>query len=59
MEAIIPTEIRMSTLGTELHEEANAEAVAKDLDMTDKLREAVAVLIASYQQRLKSLYTGG
>ena len=56
MEAAIPTEIRMPTLRTEIPEEANAEAVTKDLDMTDELRKAAAMRIASYQQRLANLY---
>ena len=49
MEAIISTEIRAPTLQTEILEKANVEAITKDLDMTDELREAVAVRIASYQ----------
>ena len=49
MEAIILTKIGIPTLQTEIPEEANAEAVTKDLDMTDELREALAVRIASYQ----------
>ena len=56
MEAIIPTEIEMPTLCTGILEEANAEAITKNLDMEDKLREAAAVRIASYQQRLANLY---
>ena len=43
MEAIIPTEIGMPTLRTEIPEEVNAAVVTKDLDMTNKLREAAAV----------------
>ena len=35
MEAIIPTKIEMPTLRTEIPEEANAEAITKDLDMTE------------------------
>ena len=42
MEAIIPIEIEMPTIQTEILEEANAEAITKDLDTTDELREAVA-----------------
>ena len=56
IEAIIPIEIGMPTLQTEIHEEANAEAVTKDLDMTDELREAAVVHITPYQQRLANLY---
>ena len=48
MEAIIPTEIGMPTLRTRIPEEANIEAVTKELDMEDKIREAAAVRIASY-----------
>ena len=53
MEGIIPTEIEMPTL---IPEEAKVVAVTKDLDMANKLREAAAVRIASYQQRLANLY---
>ena len=56
MEAIIPTKIGMPTLRIEIPEEANAEAVSKDLDMKEELREAAAVRIASNQQRLTNLY---
>ena len=48
MEAIIPTEIEMPTIRAEILEKANVEAIAKDLDTTDGLREAEAVHIASY-----------
>ena len=56
MEAIIPTESGMLILRTEIPEEANTEALAKDLDMTDELREAAVVRMVSYQQRTKNLY---
>ena len=56
MEAIIPTEIGMPTIRTNTSEEANAKAITKDLDTTDELREATAVRIASYQQRLANLH---
>ena len=46
----------MPTIRTEIPEEANTEAVIKDLDTTDELWEAVVVHIASYQQRLASLH---
>ena len=49
MEAIIPMEIGMLTLRIEIPKEANAEAVSKDLDMIEEIREATTVLIASYQ----------
>ena len=56
MEAIIPTEIGVPTLRTEIPEKANTEAISKDLDMTDELREAATVRKTSYQQRIKNLY---
>ena len=56
MEAIIPIEIGVPTLRTETPEKANTKAIAKDLDMTDELCEAVAIHIASYQQRMTSPY---
>ena len=55
MKAIIPTEIRMPTLQTGIPKEANAEAITKDLDMTDELCEAAAVRIASYNQIFTNL----
>ena len=56
MKAIIPTEIGMPTIRTEIHEEANTEAIIKDLDTTEELQEAAVVRIATYQQRLVSLH---
>ena len=56
MEAIIPIEIGMPTLRMETLEKANTEAIAKDLDMANELREAAAVRMASYQQRMTNLY---
>ena len=55
MEAIIPIEIGKPTLHIGILEEANTDAVTKDLDMADELREVAAVRIASYQQRLARL----
>ena len=48
MEAIIPIEIEMPTIQTEIFEEANVEAITKDLDTTNELREAATVRIVSY-----------
>ena len=56
MEAIIPTEIEMPTLRTEIPEEANVEALARNLDIIEELREAAVVLMSSYQQRTTNLY---
>ena len=46
----------MPTLRTDLPEQSNAETVIKDLDMSNELREAAAVQIASYHSRLANLY---
>ena len=46
----------MPTLGIEIPEKAYTEAIAKDLDMIDKLHEVTAVRMASYQQRVTNLY---
>ena len=43
IEAIVPTEISMPTLQTDIPEQSNTECVIKDLDMADELHEAVAV----------------
>ena len=56
MEAIIPSEIGMPMLQTEVHGIANAEAISKDLDMVDELQEPAAIRIASYQKRMANLY---
>ena len=52
MEAIISIEIGMSTIRTDIPEQSNIESVIKDLDIVNKLREAVVVRIASYHHRL-------
>ena len=54
MEAIIPTEIGMPTIRTKVPEEASTEVIIKGLDITNELREAAVVRIASYYKRLVS-----
>ena len=56
MEAIIPIEIGVAAFQTEIHEKANIEAITKDLDMANELREIAIVRMASYQQRMTNLY---
>ena len=56
MEAIVPTEISMPTLRTDILEQSNTESTIKDLDMADELREVAAVRITSYHRRLENLY---
>ena len=48
MKAIIPTEIRVPILRTEIPEKSNAEIVTKDLYMIDELHKAIVMRIASY-----------
>ena len=55
MESIIPTEIGMPTLRTEIPGKTNTDAITKDLYMADELREAAVIHIASYQQRMENL----
>ena len=55
MEVIFPMEIGMPTLRTGIPEEANVEAIANDLDMSDELHQATVVRVASYQQRLENM----
>ena len=47
---------KLPTLQTEVFGLANSEAISKDLDMEDELREAIPIRIASYQQRMENLY---
>ena len=56
MEAIVPTEIGMPTLRTDIPEQSNTESVIKDLEMADELREEAAMQIASYHNKLANLY---
>ena len=56
MEAIIPTEIGMPTIQTNVPEQENADLMIKDLDTVNELRESVVIRIASYQHRLASSY---
>ena len=56
MEAIIPTEIGMPILRTEISKEANSKALTRDLDMIEKLQEAAAIREASSQERMTNLY---
>ena len=56
MEVIIPTEIGMPSLRTEMPEQSNTEFIIKKLDTGDELHETTTVQIASYHHRLASLY---
>ena len=56
MEAVIPTEIGLPTIRTDIPESRNAESVVRELDASDELREAAAIRIASYHRRLANSY---
>ena len=56
MEAIVPIEIGVPMLRTDLSEQSNAESVIKDLDMADELGNVVVVRIALYHHRLENLH---
>ena len=56
MEAIIPTEIGMPTIRSDVPEQENTNLMVKDLDTVDELRESAAIRIVSYQRRLANFY---
>ena len=56
MEAVIPTEISLPTIRTTTPESENTESIARELDVSDELREAAAISITSYQRRLTNSY---
>ena len=56
MEAVIPTEVGLPTIRTDTPDSENAESIVRELDVSDELREAAAIRIASYQRRLANSY---
>ena len=56
MEAIIPIEISMPTLQTDMSKQLSTESIIKDLDTADELHETVAIRVASYHRWLPNLY---
>ena len=56
MEAIIPTEIGMPMLRTDMPEQLSTKSIIKDLDTEDELHETTVVRVASYHRRLENLY---
>ena len=56
MEAIIPTEISMPTIGENIPEQGSTELMIKELDTVDELRESAAIRIVSYQLQLDISY---
>ena len=56
MEAIVPTEIGIPMLRTDMPEQSNTESVIKDLNIVDELHETAVVRITSYHNRLENLY---
>ena len=56
MEVVVPTEIGLPTVRTDMPEPTNEEFIIKELDISDELREEVAIRVASYQRRLANFY---
>ena len=56
MEAVIPTEIGLPTIQTAMPESENVGSVVRELDISDELREAAAIRVASYQRLLANSY---
>ena len=50
MEAVIPPEIGLPTIQTATPESENEGSAVRELDTSDKLREAAAIRVASYQR---------
>ena len=51
-----PLKLVCPTIRTATPESENAESIARELDMSDELREAAAIRITSYQRRLANSY---
>ena len=56
MEAIIPIEIGMPMLRTDVLEQLSTKSIVKDIDTVDELLETETVRITSYHHRLANLY---
>ena len=56
MKAVIPIEIGLPTVRTSVPDPANEESKIKELDISDELREATTIRVASYQRRLVISY---
>ena len=56
MEAVVPIEISMPTLRTDIPGQLNNEYVIINLDMTDELCKVAAIQVALYCCRLANLY---
>ena len=48
MEAVIPVEIGLPTIQTATFDPENEESITRELDISDELREAAAIRVASY-----------
>ena len=56
MEAVIPTEVGLPTIRIVTPDSENVESIVRELDVSDELREAVAIRITSYQRCLEKSY---
>ena len=56
IKAIIPTEIGMPKLRTDMPEQLSKKSIIKDQDIADELCETAPERVASYHRRLANLY---
>ncbi|RVW44602.1 hypothetical protein CK203_104463 [Vitis vinifera] len=57
MDAVIPTEIGLPTIGTDVAEQNDANTeLGRNLDWANELRESAAIQMADYQQRASAHY---
>ena len=56
MEVVIPNEIGLPTIRTAMPKSENVESIARELDVSNELREAATICITSYQRRLANSY---
>ena len=56
MKVVIPTEVGLPTIRTDMPDSENTESIVRELDVSDELREAATIRIASYQRRLANSY---
>ena len=56
MEAVIPTKISLPTIRIATLESENEGSVIRELDTSDKLQEAAAIRVTSYQRLLTNFY---
>ena len=57
LEAVIPLEVGLPTIRSEVFEELNNnQVITRDLDLAEEKREATLIRVAAYQQQLSNSY---